>query len=194
MKKVKLAWCVASVLTCAALGINPVYATVDALDLTIVTNITAGTCKVELQDTGSAKIDTVNFQNVYIPEVISKAKVQKFQLAFSGCDGLPQNQAVFTLSPGNGATCDGNGNGKAFANAASTNKAEAVAVEVWDSATPDSGKQIECKAKNSTTVTMTNNAKVFPLSARLVRDSGKADTDVRAGDFNTPAVFNITYQ
>lgn len=192
MKKAKLAWCAVSMLTCGALGISTAQAEVNALDLTVVTNITAGTCNAAVQEGGSTITD-VNFQDVYIPEVISQSKVKTFNLNFTGCAAT--TRAEFTLQPANGSACDNAGAGEAFGNSSvATPKAAAVAVEVWGSATPGSGTQMKCKSKTVFPVTMTNNAASIPLSARLIRETGQTDAAVRAGDFSSQAVFDITYK
>lgn len=191
MKKTTLACYIGSAMVCFCMGMSSAQAT-SSLDLTIETKITAGTCNAVIND-GTKNTTDIDFQSVYIPEVISKSKTKTFDLVISGCAAT--SQADLTLQPAQGSTCDNAGNGEAFGNASvDVAKAEAVAVEVWGSATAGSGTQMKCKSKTVLPITMVNNAATIPLSARLVTETNKASTAIRAGDFSSQAVFDITYK
>lgn len=192
MKKTTLACYVVSAMACFCIGMNTANATTDSLALTVVTKVTAGTCSAELQE-NSKKVTDIDFQDVFIPEVISGNKAKSFNLILNNCAAT--SRAELTLKPASGSTCDGAGGGEAFANSSvATPKAAAVAVEVWGSATPKGGTQLKCKSANAFPVTIVGNSVTVPLSARLIRDSGKADADVTAGEFSSQAVFDITYK
>ncbi|MED8812932.1 fimbrial protein [Escherichia marmotae] len=192
MKKTTLACYVVSAMACFSIGMNTANATTDSLDLTVVTKVTAGTCSAEVQENTKTVTD-IDFQDVFIPEVINKSKAKKFDLKFTNCAAT--SSAEFTLKPASGSTCDKAGGGEAFANASvATPKAAAVAVEVWGSANAGSGTQLKCKSANAFPVTMVGGGVTVPLSARLIRDSGKTDADVTAGEFSSQAVFDITYK
>ncbi|MED9723771.1 fimbrial protein [Escherichia marmotae] len=193
MKKTTLACYVVSAMACFSIGMNTANATTDSLDLTVVTKVTAGTCSAELQE-NSKTVTDIDFQDVFIPEVISGNKAKSFNLILSNCAATPS--AELTLKPASGSTCDGAaGAGEAFANSSvATPKAAAVAVEVWGSANAGSGTQLKCKTANAFPVTIVGKSVTVPLSARLIRDSGKANADVTAGEFSSQAVFDITYK
>ncbi|AUT27789.1 fimbrial protein [Escherichia marmotae] len=189
MKKTTLACYVVSAMACFSIGMNTANATTDSLDLTVVTKITAGTCSAELQE-NSKTVTDIDFQDVFIPEVISGNKAKSFNLILNNCAAT--SKAEFTLKPASGSTCDG---GEAFANSSvATPKAAAVAVEVWGSANAGSGTQLKCKTANAFPVTIVGNSVTVPLSARLVLESGKANADITAGEFSSQAVFDITYK
>ncbi|EJC3520308.1 fimbrial protein StaE, partial [Escherichia coli] len=99
------------------------------------------------------------------------------------------------------ATCEGAANdGPGFANgSAAADKANAVAVEVWNTTTPgtDDKTQFSCVtpvAQEVNISTATGTTSVYhPMSARLVVEKNKSKTDITAGPFSAPATFSITY-
>ncbi|RZN22774.1 MULTISPECIES: fimbrial-like protein YadL [unclassified Escherichia] len=188
-----------SLVLVASLFSVPSYAATDSIGLTVITTVEMGTCTATLMD-GNNKISTVNFGDVYISEVNAKTKIKTFKLQFKDCAGIPGKKAYITLTKV--GTCEGNANnGDGFANAStSTEKANAVVVEVWGAITPDradKNKQFSCatpQAKEKSIVGATGtNVVDFDMSAVLVVDKDKTVNNVTAGDFFAPATFTITY-
>ena len=98
------------------------------------------------------------------------------------------------------ATCEGTANdGAGFANGSTAaDKASAVAVEVWSTETPATGRatQFSCvtPASQEVTISTAANAVVYyPMSARLVVEKNKTVSNVTAGKFSAPATFTVTY-
>ncbi|MEX3021199.1 fimbrial protein [Kluyvera sp. STS39-E] len=173
------------------------------ITLNVTSDITVGTCTATLRDSGNSIISEVAFGDVYTSELGNKVKT--FKLQFTDCVGVPGRKANITLLP-KGIGCAGTtGNSPDFANGFIPSleqdiAAANVAVEVWTTNTPQSGGSVQfnCANRNTQQVnisTASGTATVdYPLSARLVVTPGKQRTQVVAGQFKSPATFNITYE
>ncbi|MDE9617638.1 fimbrial protein [Citrobacter freundii] len=186
---------------CLAVGVNVAQAAgTTALDLTVKTTITTGTCTAQVMD-GSTETNTIAIGNASIAEVIQKLKTKSFKVRFSNCAGLPNSKALLTINKRSGGCAGGSSNDAEFANSStSASKASAVALELWSGSTPGGadGVQFNCYspvAQEIDVSTATGATNVdYPLSARLMKPAGKDDSAVTAGDFVAQTVFTIDYQ
>lgn len=187
-----------SVVLAASLFSVPSYAATDSIGLTVITTVEMGTCTATLVNDSDQDISVVDFGDVYISEINAKTKVKTFKLKFKDCAGIPNKKAQIKLTKQ--ATCEGTANdGAGFANGSTaTDKASAVAVEVWSTETPATGRatQFSCvtPASQEVTISTAANAVVYyPMSARLVVEKNKTVSNVTAGKFSAPATFTVTY-
>lgn len=98
--------------------------------------------------------------------------------------------------------CDGvGGSGNSYKNALSgAGAASGVSAEVWTTETPQStgSKQLTCKAAPQNIVDVSGakdqNTVVWPLSTRIVPETGKTTNDLQPGSFATQAVFTVQYE
>ena len=175
------------------------FAATDSVKLNVNTTVEMGTCTASLVDDNDQTISVVAFGDVYISEINAKTKIKTFKLQFKDCAGIPGKKAKIKLTKR--ATCEGASNdGLGFANGSTaSDKASAVAVEVWSTSTPAVGSaaQFSCVTPADQEVsiaTATGNTVVdYPMSARLVVDKSKTVSDVTAGTFSAPATFSVTY-
>nr|HEK5737716.1 fimbrial-like protein YadL [Escherichia coli] len=183
----------------ASLFTASTFAATDNLKLDVITTVEMGTCTASLVDDNNQPISVVAFGDVYISEINAKSKIKTFKLQFKDCAGIPGKKAKIKLTKR--ATCEGASNdGLGFANGSTaTDKASAVAVEVWNTSTPAVGSatQFSCVTPTDQEVSIaaaTGNTVVdYPMSARLVVDKSKTVSDVTAGTFSAPATFSVTY-
>ncbi|MFP2835417.1 fimbrial protein [Citrobacter portucalensis] len=170
------------------------------MELTVKTTITPSTCTMKLYDNNSHQASVIDIGDVYVPEIVKKTNVQHFSLVFSDCEGLIKSQALVTLSGQTG--CGGAaGNGAGFKNSLSgTDAASGVAAEVWTTTTPAGAgsTQLNCNTKPTSSVDVsgaTNKQTVsWPLSTRIVFETGKSIVDLQPGAFSTQTVFTVEYQ
>ncbi|ENZ8079382.1 fimbrial-like protein YadL, partial [Escherichia coli] len=171
----------------------------DSVKLNVKATVETGTCTASLVDDNDQPISVIAFGDAYIPEIDAKTKIKIFKLQFKDCAGIPNKKALVKLTKR--ATCEGAANdGPGFANgSAAADKANAVAVEVWNTTTPgtDGKTQFSCVtpvAQEVNISTATGTTSVYhPMSARLVVEKNKSKTDITAGPFSAPATFSITY-
>ena len=168
--------------------------------LTVKTTITPSTCTMRLYDGNNRPATVIDIGDVYVPEIVKKTNVQRFSLVFSDCEGLIKSQALVTL---NGQTgCGGTaGNGAGFKNSLSgSDAATGVAAEVWTTSTPAGAgsSQLNCNTKPKSTIDVsaaTNQQTVsWPLSTRIVFETGKSIVDLQPGAFSTQTVFTVEYE
>lgn len=122
------------------------FAATDSVKLNVKTTVEMGTCTASLVDDNDQTISVVAFGDVYISEINAKTKIKTFKLQFKDCAGIPGKKAKIKLTKR--ATCEGASNdGLGFANGSTaTDKASAVAVDVWNTSTPAVGSatQFSC--------------------------------------------------
>ncbi|ENA9697130.1 fimbrial protein [Salmonella enterica subsp. enterica] len=172
----------------------------NSLELTVQTTVRPGTCTMQLYDNNHSPGSTINIGDVYIPEIINKSKAVSFSLVFSDCTGLAKEQAVVIMTSATG--CDGvGGSGNSYKNALSgAGAASGVSAEVWTTETPQStgSKQLTCKSAPQNIVDVSGakdqNTVVWPLSTRIVPETGKTTSDLQPGSFSTQAVFTVQYE
>jgi P pilus assembly protein, pilin FimA len=172
----------------------------NALDLTVSTTITLPTCVATLNDDRGTENSVVDIGDIYIPQVLDKTNSRAFSLVFRDCVSLARNLASVKLTPRTG--CDGaTGSGSGFRNALNgSNDAAGVSAEIWTTNTPGSSgsQQFSCATPVQRLVNLTGasseNAIVWPLSARIVLSSGSTVTDLRTGSFSTQGLFTIVYE
>lgn len=202
MKMKTLPLCLLSVLACGGFLSTSVEATQN-IDLTVTTNVKTGTCNAVMQNGGGTPITQVTFTGpIYTDDIKNGTKSELFQISLTGCAGIPGKKALISVTPAAGFSCDNNGTGSYFANrnSTATGGANAVAVKVGLTHTPSTGPVLGCNSSTPGEVDLTNaisrpgGDRLVDLYATLVRDTGKADTDITAGTFSAPTVFNITYQ
>ncbi|MEC9497279.1 MULTISPECIES: hypothetical protein [Escherichia] len=203
MKIKALPLCLFSVLTCGGLLSTSAQATTNLLDLTVTTNVKTGTCNAAMQNTGGSSITQVVFTGpIYTNDVKNGNKSELFQIALTGCAGIPLHSAYISVQPAAGASCDNNGAGPYFANknTVASGGANAVAVKVGLTHTPSTGLMLGCNPKTEGYADLNQNwveakkGRVIHLYATLLRDTGKADADLTAGTFSAPTVFDIRYE
>ncbi|HDQ1591560.1 TPA: fimbrial-like protein YadL [Escherichia coli] len=189
----------AGVFFAASLFTSQLFAATDSVKLNVKATVETGTCAASLVDDNDQPISVIAFGDAYIPEIDAKTKIKIFKLQFKDCAGIPNKKALVKLTKR--ATCEGAANdGPGFANgSAAADKANAVAVEVWNTTTPgtDGKTQFSCVtpvAQEVNISTATGTTSVYhPMSARLVVEKNKSKTDITAGPFSAPATFSITY-
>ncbi len=186
-------------------GIIPMQANAGtaSLDLNVKSVIEVGTCTAEIYD-GSTQTNTIALGNVPISQVISSAANggKSFFVRFSDCAGLPQGIANLKISKRSGGCSGGNSDQPSFANsiASTSGGATATAIELWSGATAGAGTQFDCNAPGTTaqdidvSAAKSGNVVDYPLSARLTKPTGKADSDVKAGEFVAQTTFTISYK
>lgn len=200
MKKQLLHSVIVGVLAAVSASISiPSLAGTSSLDLTVDANITSGTCSVSVLD-GDTATNTIAFGSVYLSEVAAAIKVKAFALRFSDCAGIPNKKAKLVIAPNN-VQCPGTNhtNGQ-FPNASTaTDKAVGTNVELWPTSVPETSGTVKfhCWSKNPQEIDLTGASTTapvdYPLSARLVAESGLSAASRTAGDFYSPTIFTITY-
>ena len=155
--------------------------------LTVKTTITPSTCTTQLYDSNNRPATVIDIGDVYVPEIVKKTNVKRFSLVFSDCEGLIKSQALVTLS--------------GFKNSLSgTDAATGVAAEVWTTATPAGAgsTQLNCNTKPKSTVDVSgaidDQTVSWPLSTRIVFETGKSIVDLQPGAFSTQTVFTVEYE
>lgn len=201
MKKHLLHGVIVGTLVAVSTGIpTPSLAGTDSLDLTVDANITTGTCAASVLD-GENPTNTIAFGSVYLSEIAAATKVKPFTLHFSDCAGLPNKKASLKIKPNN-VQCPGSAhtNGQ-FPNASTdANKAVGTNVEIWPTYVPETSGTVKfhCSSQNAQNIDLsgasTSTPVDYPLSARLVPESGVPSASRTAGDFYSPTIFSITYQ
>lgn len=186
-------------------GIIPLQANAGttSLDLNVKSVIEVGTCTAEIYD-GATKTNTISLGNVPISQVINSAGNggKSFFVRFSDCAGLPQGMANLKISRRASGCAGGNSDLPSFANstASASGGASATAIELWTGTTAGAGTQFDCNAPDTTAqdidVSAAKSGSVvdYPLSARLSKPTGKADSDVKAGEFLSQTIFTISYK
>lgn len=178
----------AFIMTCSAQAVE--LTPTENLTATFTSNIEAGTCAAQIQNSSGTPTSAINFNDVYKSELKQKSKIQPFKLVFSDCSGV--KSAEITANPTAGA-CSGTGaSGDSFANNGGT--AAATAVELWRNA-PDSGTQFSCVDRATPqTVTLTTAGTTLNMNARMVIAAGSTLSNVTSGNFIAPITFVIIYQ
>ncbi|EFA2316620.1 fimbrial protein [Escherichia coli] len=202
MKLKVIATLITTVVIGGSFSSNFAFAGTQSASLTVNSNLTAGTCAAALLNTDDTQISKVEFGDVYISELAAKSKVKAFKIRFSGCAGLPQKSASVILRPRTGGCAGPNSTTSNFANYISTSNggASKASVEVWTTKTPEANgsQQFNCIQRNVVNVDLSTASTTqpfdFDLSARMAIVPGFSISDVTPGDFESYAVFVITYQ
>ena len=200
------------VLVCGAALFSSAQAATEKLRLTVNANILLGTCKTTILVDGNSSATVVNFNNssavVYTTDVKNKTVSKEFSLLFSDCAGIGMGTGEGTSGPRpmkvtftkRGETkCENNDSGSAFANMLTTNKANAVVVEIQqnDAVSYPAKKILKCNSPEEISVNVVNDPTInteYKLKATLRTDSGSQDSDLTAGLFKAQGVFEIEYQ
>jgi hypothetical protein len=172
----------------------------NSMELTIATHITPSTCTMQLYDRNNHQASVIDMGDIYIPDIVNKSNSQLFSIVFSNCEGLIQAQALVSLVGQTG--CGGvAGNGADFKNSLNGDGAAAgVAAEVWTTRTPGGvgSTQLSCNTQPQSTIDVSeavNNQTVsWPLSSRIVFETGKTIVDLQPGTFSTKTVFTVQYE
>lgn len=187
-----------AVLFGSLLSTGSAYAGNASLALQVKSTIEVGTCTAEIYD-GSTKTNTIGMGSVPVSQVLRPSTGKSFSLRFRDCSGLPNSKALLKIQKRAGGCAGGDSNQETFANSsAETAKAGATALELWPGAV-DTGTKFNCNNPASTEQTISLPANTattpysYPLSARLVKPTGKADSDVTAGAFLGETTFIISY-
>jgi len=162
----------------------------DSVTATFTSTVEAGTCNAQIKDSAGAATSTISFGDVFKSDLQTKARVENFKLAFSGCSGVKSAMVSTQIS---GGGCSGlNGNGTSYPNYTGT--AAATAVEIWRGL-PDSGTEFSCKDRSiPQELAISGSTLDVAMNARMVIGNERSIDEVTAGTFQVPITFVITYK
>ncbi|MCE0826493.1 fimbrial protein [Buttiauxella sp. A2-C2_NF] len=161
----------------------------DSVSATFTSTVEAGTCNAQIKDSAGAATSTISFGDVFKSDLSTKARVENFKLAFSGCSGVKSAMVSTQISGG----CSGpSSDGTSYPNVGGT--AEATAVEIWRGL-PDSGTEFSCKDRSiPQELAISGSTLDVAMNARMVIANERSIDNVTAGTFQIPITFVITYK